>query len=49
MDKRVASMIANAHLDPVWMWNWPDGVDEAGATGRTAPDGGSLKLGEVRS
>jgi alpha-mannosidase len=31
-------MIANAHLDPVWMWSWYDGVDETIATCRTACD-----------
>ena len=36
--KLVVHMIANAHLDPVWMWKCPDGVDEALATCRTACD-----------
>ncbi len=31
-------MIANAHIDPVWMWTWPAGVDEAINTCRTACD-----------
>lgn len=31
-------MIGNAHLDPVWLWDWPVGVDEALATCRTACD-----------
>ena len=36
--KLIVHMIGNAHLDPVWMWSWPDGVDEAIATCRTACD-----------
>ncbi len=28
-------MIANAHLDPVWLWSWQAGVDEALATAYT--------------
>ncbi|MFA5206202.1 MAG: glycoside hydrolase family 38 C-terminal domain-containing protein [Lentisphaeria bacterium] len=31
-------MIGNAHLDPVWLWNWQAGLDEALATCRTACD-----------
>jgi len=38
MPKLVVHMIANAHLDPVWMWTWPAGVDEAIATCRSACD-----------
>ena len=37
-EKLVVHMIGNAHLDPVWMWSWSDGVDEAIATCRTACD-----------
>lgn len=29
-------MIGNAHLDPVWLWSWQAGVDEALATAYTA-------------
>lgn len=29
-------MIANAHLDPVWLWSWQRGADEAAATCRVA-------------
>ena len=25
-------MIGNAHIDPVWLWSWQAGVDEALAT-----------------
>lgn len=29
-------MVGNAHLDPVWLWSWQAGVDEALATAYTA-------------
>ncbi|MBN1808333.1 MAG: hypothetical protein JW909_04640 [Planctomycetes bacterium] len=38
MPKLTVHMIGNAHLDPVWLWNQPSGVDEALATCRTACD-----------
>ena len=25
-------MIGNAHIDPVWLWQWPEGLAEARAT-----------------
>jgi len=31
-------MIGNAHLDPVWLWHWQRGADEAVATCRAACD-----------
>ncbi|MBQ4574613.1 MAG: alpha-mannosidase [Clostridia bacterium] len=31
-------LIGNAHLDPVWMWNWQEGCSEAKATVRSALD-----------
>lgn len=31
-------MIGNAHLDPIWLWGWQAGLDEALATCRTACD-----------
>ena len=31
-------MIGNAHLDPVWLWQWQDGFHEAKATFRSALD-----------
>lgn len=34
----VVHMIANAHLDPVWLWNWQAGVDEVISTFRSAAD-----------
>jgi alpha-mannosidase len=37
MSNRVkVHMIGNAHLDPVWLWSWQAGVDEALATAYTA-------------
>ncbi len=37
MSERVkVHMIGNAHLDPVWLWSWQAGVDEALATAYTA-------------
>jgi len=38
MSKMVVHLIANAHLDPIWLWNWQAGVDEALATFRSAVD-----------
>jgi alpha-mannosidase len=29
-------LIANAHIDPVWLWNWEEGAAEAVATFRSA-------------
>ncbi len=34
----IVHLIANAHLDPIWLWNWQAGVDEALATFRSAVD-----------
>ena len=31
-------MIGNAHIDPVWLWPWQAGVDEALATMASAAD-----------
>lgn len=31
-------MIGNAHIDPAWMWRWPDGFSEVKATFRSALD-----------
>lgn len=31
-------LICNAHLDPVWQWDWEDGLAEAISTFRTAAD-----------
>ena len=31
-------LICNAHLDPVWLWSWEDGLTEALSTFRVACD-----------
>lgn len=31
-------VVFNAHLDPIWMWPWTSGLDEAIATSRSACD-----------
>ena len=31
-------MVCNAHLDPVWLWHWEDGLTEALSTFRIAAD-----------
>ncbi|MGW5365870.1 alpha-mannosidase [Actinopolymorpha pittospori] len=33
---RVLHMVGNAHIDPVWLWQWPEGFQEARATFRSA-------------
>jgi alpha-mannosidase len=38
MKKMIVHMIGNAHIDPVWLWRWQAGVDEALATFRSAAD-----------
>jgi len=36
--RTVVHMIAQAHLDPVWLWRWTEGRAEALATSRSAVD-----------
>lgn len=36
MSKQRVHLIANAHLDPVWLWNWEEGAAEALSTFRSA-------------
>ncbi|MBN1435592.1 MAG: alpha-mannosidase [Sedimentisphaerales bacterium] len=36
--KRNLHLICNAHLDPVWLWEWPEGAAEALSTFRTAAE-----------
>ena len=36
--KRNIHLLCNAHLDPVWMWQWKEGASEALSTFRTAAD-----------
>lgn len=31
----IVHMIGNAHIDPVWLWRWPEGVSEMLSTCRT--------------
>ena len=38
MSRRVLHMIGNAHIDPVWLWQWPEGYQEVRATFRSAID-----------
>lgn len=35
---RTLHMIGNAHIDPVWLWRWPEGMHEVLATLRSALD-----------
>lgn len=36
--KQRVHMICNAHLDPIWLWNWEEGAAQAVSTFRTAAD-----------
>ena len=36
--RSVLHMIGNAHIDPVWLWQWPEGYQEVLATFRSALD-----------
>lgn len=38
MSNKNVHMICNAHLDPVWQWEWEEGVAAAVSTFRTAAD-----------
>jgi len=38
MSDKKAHLICNAHLDPVWQWEWEEGVAAAVSTFRTAAD-----------
>ena len=38
MKDKTLHMIGNAHLDPVWLWQWQEGFQEAKATFRSALD-----------
>jgi alpha-mannosidase len=35
---RKIHMIGNAHIDPVWLWQWPEGYQEVRATFQSAVD-----------
>jgi len=36
MPRKRIHLVCNAHLDPVWLWEWPEGAGEALSTFRTA-------------
>jgi alpha-mannosidase len=36
--ERVLHLIGNSHIDPVWLWQWPEGYQEVRATFRSALD-----------
>jgi len=38
MKKNTLHLICNAHLDPVWLWEWEEGAAEVMSTFRTAAD-----------
>lgn len=38
MREKTLYMIGNAHIDPVWLWQWPEGFHEVKATFRSALD-----------
>jgi len=38
MSVRRLHMIGNAHIDPVWLWQWPEGYQEVRATFQSAID-----------
>ncbi len=38
MSSKTLHLVCNSHLDPVWLWEWEEGVAEALATFRTAAD-----------
>ena len=35
---KLVHMIGNAHIDPVWLWQWPEGYQEVRATFQSAVD-----------
>ena len=38
MKEKKLHMIGNAHLDPVWLWNWQEGFQEVKATFKSVLD-----------
>ena len=38
MKNKMLRMIGNAHIDPVWLWQWQEGFHEVKATFRSALD-----------
>ncbi|MFL5725826.1 MAG: alpha-mannosidase [Chloroflexota bacterium] len=37
-DRPVLHLIGNSHIDPVWLWQWPEGYQEVRATFRSVLD-----------
>src|SRR4051794_40043184 len=37
-DRPVLHLVGNSHIDPVWLWQWPEGYQEIRATFRSALD-----------
>ncbi|NGN67394.1 alpha-mannosidase [Streptomyces sp. A7024] len=35
---RTVHLVGNAHIDPVWLWRWPEGLQEIRATFQSAVD-----------
>jgi alpha-mannosidase len=35
---RTLHLVGNSHIDPVWLWRWPEGLQEVRATFRSALD-----------
>lgn len=38
MQKKTLYMVGNSHIDPVWFWDWDEGMQEVKATFRSALD-----------
>ena len=38
MEKKQLYMIGNSHIDPVWFWEWEEGMQEVKATYQSALD-----------
>jgi alpha-mannosidase len=37
-DQQICFLVCNAHIDPVWLWHWEDGLTETISTFRVAAD-----------
>ena len=38
LEKKIIHPVCNAHLDPVWLWEWEEGAGETLSTFRTAAE-----------
>ena len=47
MPARRIHLVSNAHLDPVWLWEWPEGAGEALSTFRQAAEFCETRRGYV--